>query len=100
MVDVFPQFESEDNIGSTRGYSGVATVVAANVPAVAGKAISGFMWAIDGENLEISADGGLTFFKVPKKSEGFKDIKGRPTQLIVKTSVATCGYSLWIDFED
>jgi hypothetical protein len=100
MADVIGQHEISDNNGTTEGFSGTATTTPANVPLSAGNVISGFMWAVDGENVEISADGGASYFLLPKKSEGFKDIKGEPTQLIIKTSSGTAGYALWIDFEE
>lgn len=99
MADILPQFETSDNDGSTTAFSGTATTTPADIPAVADKVISGFVFQVDGENVEISADGGTTYFKVPKKGTGSKDIKGNITQLKVRTSTGTTDYSFWVDFE-
>ena len=99
MADLPSQFETQDNVGTTIAYSGTATTTAAAVPAVADKVISGFMWVVDGSNVEISADGGVTFFRLPKNSQGYKDIKGSPQQLRIRTSSGSTGYDLWVDFE-
>ena len=100
MANTFGQFESSDNQGSTEAFSGTATTTPANVPAVAGNKISGFLFTVDGNNVEISVDGGTTFWQVPKKATGYKDVKGEPTQLQIRTSSGNTDYSLWIDFEE
>lgn len=100
MVDVMPQFESQDNTGSSVAYSGTATTTIANIPVSADKAISGFMFSFDGANVEISMDGGITYFEFPKNSYGYKDIKGEPTQLKIRTTSGSTGYNILIDFED
>ncbi len=40
MADTAPQYESSDNSGSTKVYTGTATTSVANVPAVSGEIIS------------------------------------------------------------
>lgn len=100
MADQLPGFEINDNDGSTVGFSGTATTSITDIPSVADKRISGFMFTVDGENIQISADGGTTYFDVPKKGNGAKDIKGDITQLKIRTSTGTTDYSLWVDFED
>ena len=94
-----PQFEGRDNNGSTVAFSGTATTTPADVPGSPGNRISGFMFSVDGENIQISADGGASYFDVPKKAIGYKDIKGEPTELKIKTSSGSTDYNLWIDFE-
>lgn len=94
------QTEIKDNVGSTEGFSGTATTSVANIPSIAGNIISGFMFQVTGSNVQISADGGTTFFDLPKNATGFKDVKGEITQLQIKTSSGSAPYSLWVDFED
>lgn len=99
MADQLPDFETSDNDGSTVAYSGTATTTFASVPASPGARISGFMFQVAGENVQISADGGTSYFDIPKKGTGAKDVKGEITQLRIKTSSGTSAYSLWVDFE-
>ena len=100
MADVLPQFDSQDNLGSSVAYGGTATTTPTSIPAVADKKISGFMFSFSGANIEISTDGGTTYFEFPKNAYGFKNVKGEPTQILIRTTTGTTGYKLWIDFED
>lgn len=100
MADVLGQFEISDNSGSTEAFSVTATTSVQSVPSTPGEIISGFMFSVNGNNVEISADGGVSFFKLPKDAVGAKDIKGEITQLQVRTSSGSTALELWIDFED
>ena len=99
MVDSNPEFEISDNDGSSVAFNVTATTTFQNVPSVAGNRISGFLFNMDGSNVEISTDGGTTYFQFPRNATGFKDVKGSPTQIQVRTSSGSTDVSLWIDFE-
>jgi len=100
MADVLPQFDTQDNIGSSVAFSGTATTTPASVPGAPDKVISGFMFSFAGANIEISTDGGTSYFEFPKNAYGYRDVKGSPTQILIRTTTGTTGYKLWIDFED
>lgn len=92
--------EIKDNEGSTVAYSGTATTTAANVPATAGNIISGALVENTGSNdLEVSYDGGTTYYTLLKKQFVSWDIKGEITQLVVKTPTGTTTYQALINFE-
>lgn len=93
--------EISDNEGSTVVYSGTATTTPANVPASAGNIMSGFGLQNTGnENMQISMDGGTTYFTVGKKDFFAWDVKGNITQVQVKTPASTTTYEIVINFED
>jgi len=99
MADEIGQFEISDNQGRTEAFSVSATTTFQNIPSSPGEKISGVMFSIDGNNVEISADGGTSYFQFPKDASGFKDLKGGPNQIQVRTSSGTASVKLWIDFE-
>lgn len=99
MADILGQFEIQDNTGRTEAFSVSATTTVTNVPSTAGQKISGVMFTVEGSNAEISLDGGTSYFKLPKDASGFKDVKGEPTQLKVRTSAGSADIELLIDFE-
>ena len=101
MADEIGQFETEDNAGSTQVFTGTATTTPSNVPAVAGNAISGVGIVARRGNLEVSFDGGLTFWPFEQTRESLTwDVKGRITQLVVRTSSGSVDYRIIINFED
>ena len=100
MANEIGQHEISDICGSTEAFSGTATTIVQDIPSVAGNIISGFMFSVDGNNVQISADGGVTYFNVPRKATGYKQVKGEITQLKVRTSSGSTGFDFWVDFED
>lgn len=92
--------EISDNRGTTVAYTGTATTTVANVPSVAGEAISQCLVQSLDKNLEVSFDGGTTYFPFERNGLLTWDVKGRPTQLKVRTSAATCPYRIIINFEE
>lgn len=100
MANEIAQFEISDNAGRTEAFSVTATTTPQSVPAVAGEQISGFLFSIEGRDVEISTDGGTSYFPFPRDAQGAKDVKGEITQLSVRTSAGSATVNLWIDFED
>lgn len=93
--------ETSDNVGSTKAFQGTATTTPSNVPAVAGNKISQAGVSNTGSiDLQVSFDGGVTFTTLLKKEFLSWDIKGEPTQLIVKTPSGSTTYDILINFED
>jgi hypothetical protein len=100
-VDENSKQEIQDNLGSSVVYSGTATTTPANVPSSAGNIISGFILRNSGTNdMQISMDGGTTYFTVDKRGNFSWNVKGEITQVQVKTAVSTTTYELLINFED
>jgi len=92
--------EGVDNTGRTEAFTGTATTTVQSIPLVAGEVISSFVFAVDGKNVKISADDELSFFNVPDKGMGSKDVKGGIKQLQVKTSSGSTDFDLWVDFKE
>lgn len=100
MADLLPQFESSDNIGSTVAFNGTATTSVQSIPAVADKIISGFGLTVSGNNVEISTDGGATFFRLPRRASITWDVKGEIRQIQIRTSSGSTDFDFLINFED
>jgi hypothetical protein len=99
-IDENKSQEISDNLGSTVAYTGTATTSVQNVPSVADKVISGFGLTVSGNNVQISVDGGTTFFNVPRRGSITWDVKGEIQQLQIKTSFGSTDFDLLINFED
>ena len=93
--------EVQDNVGSTVAYSGTATTTPANVPSSADKIISGIgLENTDSNDMQVSMDGGTTYFTIAKKQFFSWNVKGNITQIQVKTPTSTATYQVVINFED
>lgn len=92
--------EVEDNEGSTVVYSGTANSTPANVPSSAGAVISGVGVDNTGsESMQVSFDGGTTYKTVNKKTFLSWNVKGRITQIQVKSTNGTT-YEAILNFEE
>lgn len=92
--------EIKDLEGSTVVYSGTATTTPANVPSSAGAIISGALVENTGSlDLQISYDGGTTYFTLGRGENVSWTIKGRITQIKVKTPSSTTTYQAIVNFE-
>ena len=100
MADILPQFETEDNAGRTENFSGTATTTVSQIPAVAGESISGYLFIADERNIELSDDGGITFFPVKNGEAIIWDVKGNITQLHVRSTGGNRDYRCKINFEE
>lgn len=92
--------EIRDLDGSTKAYSGTATTTETNIPTVADKIISQVTITCDGNNFQVSFDGGSTYFTMEKRDTLCQDVKGKITQIKVKTTSSTVNYKTIINFED
>jgi hypothetical protein len=91
----------DETKGSSIAYSGTATVTPAGVPGTADKTISGAsIWNRSGQNLELSFDGGTTYFSLERKSFVSHAISGEIDQVFVKTLSGTADYEMVINFRD
>jgi hypothetical protein len=99
-VDSLPdQNETQNNIGTTESYTGTATTTPADVGS--GNVISGAIIVTLGRNIEVSFDGGSSYFPMPKKSEAVSvDVKGEPTSIKIKTTSGTADYKMILHHED
>ena len=93
------QIEVSDNEGRSEAFSGTATTSVTNIPSSAGQKISEALVAVDGNNVQISFDGGTSFWDVPKKAAFAWDVKGEITQIQIKTSSGSTDYSILVNFE-
>lgn len=100
MAETTPQFEQVDNAGRTENFSGTATTSPVNVPAVANEKISGYLVVAQDKNLQVSDDGGTTYFTFDDGDAMAWDVKGEITQIQVKTSSGTADYKIKINFEE
>lgn len=100
MADLVSQMEIEDNSGRSQAFNGTASTTVANVPAVAGEAISQLLLYVDGKNVEVSFDSGTSFFLMPDNGVLSWDVKGGITQVQIRTSSGTTDYSMLINFEE
>lgn len=94
------EFEIKDNQGSSVPFNGTATTTPQNIPAVAGNVISGFVLSVDGQNVEVSTDGGSNYYAVPRNGSISWDVKGEITQIQVRTSSGSTGFSGIVNLED
>lgn len=93
--------EIKDNLGSTEVFTGTATTTPANVPTVADKIISGFGINNTGsQSIEVSMDGGTTFYTIKKSIFFSWNVKGEILQLVVQTPSGTTDYEMIINFEE
>jgi len=92
--------EGADDSGATTAFTGTATTAVQSIPATADKVISSVTFAVDGKNVQISADNEESFFNVPDKSMGSKDIRGGIRQIQIKTSSGSTDFDFWIDFKE
>ena len=100
MAESAPQFENSDNSGSTIAYSGTATTTPTAVPASPGAGISQAIVKANGSNLEVSYDGGSTYWPYDNRASLSWDVKGLPTQLFFRTSSGSTDYDALINFEE
>lgn len=91
--------ETEDNKGSTVAYSGTATTSIANIPSSADKIISGFALKNGLSDVQLSFDGGTTYFTVDRRGFFSTNIKGEITQVKIKTASGTSAYEALVQFE-
>ena len=92
--------ETEDNLGSTEAFSGTANTTPADVPGSPDKVISQALIAADDRDLQVSFDGGTTYFTFNKSEILTWDVKGKITSLKVKTPTGTAAYRIILNFED
>ena len=82
MADDESFFEIKDTSGSTEAFSGVlANNVTADVPAVAGNIIAQVMVLAVNRDLDISFDGGSSYFTIPRRDSLSWPAKGNITQI-------------------
>lgn len=97
----FGEFEVKDNSGSTVAEEGTATTTVQSVPSSPGNIIAGLSSWNDGSvPLEISFDGGTTYFKQDKKSFFSHNVKGEVRQLQVRTASGTAGFRFILNLEE
>ena len=81
--------------GTTDHFNGTATTSPANVPASAGNAITSVMVKNTNSaniNLQVSFDGGSTFYDIERGEVLSGEPKGSLTQFIVQTASSTATY--------
>lgn len=100
-LDIYPVILT--NKGSTVAYSGTATTTPASVPAVAGNIINQIALKrspTGSQNLEISMDGGSTYFPITKADQLTWDVRGEITQVLLRTTASTITWNMLINFEE
>lgn len=106
MTDSVPQFEMTDTLGSTVHVNGPAgTTSAINIPTVAGPIISEILLMVDpvltpaSGKIELSFDGGTTWFPVFQGGSLAWSPKGNITQFKLKASNNNHKYYILINRE-
>jgi hypothetical protein len=104
MVDVAPEFESRDNIGTTSQFTSTVGTSPVSIPSVAGGRISEVFIHNPASNpknsiLYFSMDGGTTFTSLPWNSTFGWTPKGSVTQIQIKADAAGRNYEIVMNRE-
>lgn len=91
--------EIKDNAGATTAFSGTATTTPANVPSSAGAVISGAYIRSEDNNLEVSFDGGTSYFPLNRNESISWNVMGEITQLSLRTSSGSADYVILLNRE-
>ena len=94
-----PVLIEKDATASSTAFSGTATTVVQNVPAVADKVILSAIIYADSKNLQVSFDSGATFFTFLRRGALVKDVKGDQTQIQIQTTTGSVDFEIILDFE-
>ena len=104
MVDLAPEFEITDRLGTTDQFDGTVDTLGVQVPAVAGNSISEIMVRSALSNptavkLLVSFDGGTTFFTLNRSESITWGLKGDILQIDIKASSSTADYEIIMNRE-
>lgn len=108
MVDIVPEFETTDELGETRQYSGTVGVTPVTVPPSPFRSIDAFLIRCPSQlpntrRLEFSLNGGASWMRlavgeyvgwIPKKDSSGNDIK----QVLLRGNTAGVEYEVLINF--
>jgi hypothetical protein len=94
------EFEIRDNEGSSEVESGTATTTPTAYPTTPGNIISGVSLQVGLTDIQISFDGGTTYFNVERRGFFSHNVKGNITQVTLKTLSGTSDFELLLNLED
>jgi len=102
MVDLPPQYEFRDGLGSSTPYAGTVGTTAISLPTVAGTKITEFFVRCPNQTpvsrkLLYSIDAGVTFFELSTGESIMWSLKGSVTQIQIKGSVANVSYEVFLN---
>lgn len=105
MADVAPDFEVRDDDGTTGHFNGSVGASAISIPSVAANAISELLIqnisTSSSSSLEVSFDGGVNFWSLPRDSHLAWTFKGGQKQIQVKSPTSSSvAYQCLINFEE
>jgi hypothetical protein len=103
-VDTAPGFETQDLEGTTAHFNGSLTTSSVAVPTTGTTIISELLFKCPYQtpttrNCQISFDGGTTFFTIDVGEFIAWSVKGRRTQVHVKSNTASTSYIMVINRE-
>jgi len=103
MSDIAPQFETQDLDGTTDHFNGTVNTTPINVPSVAGGVIAEVMLHVPRQPgsaiIEISFDGGVSYFEVEERNTIVVPTKGGITQIKIKSGGGTRSYQIIMNRE-
>lgn len=100
MVDYPPQFEQQDNVGTTIHISGTATTTPTDYPSSPGNKIQRLMLDnLGNKTIKFSVDGGTNYKSVVKGGAIVKTLRGNIRQIKIKTDSSTSEFDGFIDAE-
>lgn len=102
MVDLPPQQELRDSLGSSTMFTGTVGTIATNVPPSASTSITELFVRCPNQTpntktLSFSIDGGTNFFVLYPGESILWPLKGAVTQVSIKGSVAGVSYEILIN---
>jgi hypothetical protein len=104
MADVAPQFEVQDNLGSTSHFNGTVGTSSTAIPTTPGSPIADVMISClvsntPTKNLLVSFDGGTNFFTLTPGTAMSWTMRGSATQFHIKGSAASTAYEIIVNRE-
>jgi hypothetical protein len=103
MVDFIPQFEISDLAGTVTHFSGVATTVAVQIPAVPSTVIAEVLIRntndFGSDKLQVSFDGGVSYFDIDTKDALACGPKGQITSIHIRSSSGSVNYQVIMNRE-